>query len=139
MSGGGKYVSVAKGGNLKQSGGQTDGMVRMNAITGMSDQLCGTVMIAKPHSSSAVHHHGIEDTIVYAVKGHGTIVSDQGKTRQVLAPGDFALIPAFTLHQEVNDGDEEVVWTIVRGGREPVVKNLDGWNQEVRRKSDSKH
>ena len=36
------------------------------------------------------------------------MISDNGKTRQELAPGDFALIPAWTEHQEVNEGDEEV-------------------------------
>ena len=48
------------------------------------------------------------DTIVYAASGHGAVISDNGKTRQELAPGDFALIPAWTEHQEVNEGDEEV-------------------------------
>lgn len=115
-------------------------------------------MVAKPHTHSAVHHHGKEgkwicvqsssttrllpfspqnqhcscpiDTIVYAVKGHGTIVSGpDGSKRQDLSPGDFALIPAFTEHQEVNDGDEEAVWVITRGGRTPIVENLDGWGK----------
>lgn len=36
------------------------------------------------------------------------MISDDGKTRQELSPGDFALIPAWTEHQEVNDGDEDV-------------------------------
>jgi hypothetical protein len=36
------------------------------------------------------------------------VISDNGKIRQELSPGDFALIPAWTEHQEVNDGDEEV-------------------------------
>ena len=84
-------------------------------------------MLAKPHSSSAVHHHGDQDTIVYAASGHGTIVSQGGKKRQDLAPGDFALIPAWAEHQEVNNGDEEVRWIITRSGRSPVVENLDGW------------
>lgn len=35
------------------------------------------------------------DTIVYAVSGRGAIVSDGGNKRQELAPGDFALIPAY--------------------------------------------
>lgn len=35
------------------------------------------------------------DTIVYAVSGQGAIVSENGKKRQELAPGDFALIPAY--------------------------------------------
>lgn len=67
------------------------------------------------------------DTIVYAVKGNGTIVSEGGKKREHLTPGDWALIPAHAEHQEANDGDEDVVWAIVRSGREPIVENLDDW------------
>ncbi|KAB2570567.1 Cupin RmlC-type [Lasiodiplodia theobromae] len=133
----GGAVKVVKGDNLKTSGAQTEGMIRMNAIADMSDQICGTVMVAKPHTTSAVHHHGNEDTIIYAVSGHGSIVSDNGRTRQELGPGDFALIPAFAQHQEINDSDADVVWVITRGGRSPVVVNLDGWGQELRRKSDA--
>ena len=70
------------------------------------------------------------DTIVYAAKGHGAIVSGpNGKKRQELAPGDFALIPAYAEHQEVNDSDEDVVWIITRGGRNPVVHNLEHWSK----------
>ena len=85
-------------------------------------------MRAQAHSGSAVHHHGSQDTIVYAVSGHGAIVSEGGRKRQDLKPGDWALIPAFAEHQEVNDGDEEAVWVICRGpGGIPVVENLEGW------------
>ena len=75
-------VYVKKGSELTTaSGAQTDGMTRISAITNMSDQICGSgglqgrrsqvipstnvqlVMIAKPHTSSAVHHHGEEGTI----------------------------------------------------------------------------
>lgn len=55
------------------------------------------VMIAKPHSASAVHHHGEQDTIVYASSGHGTIVTKDSNgefVRHDLSPGDFALIHA---------------------------------------------
>jgi len=67
------------------------------------------------------------DTIVYAVSGRGTVISEGGKKRQDLGPGDFALIPAFAEHQEANDGDEEVTWVIVRSGGTPFVENLEGW------------
>ena len=67
------------------------------------------------------------DTIVYAVRGHGTVVSEGGKKRQSLEPGDFALIPAYAEHQEVNEGDEEVLWIITRSGKNPIVENLEGW------------
>jgi len=110
------------------TGGKTEGMVRLGAVVGMSEKICGSVMIAKPHTSSGVHHHGEQDTIVYASAGHGTIVSGpEGSKRQDLAPGDFALIPAWAEHQEVNDSDEEVVWIITRSGSSPVVVNLEGW------------
>lgn len=67
------------------------------------------------------------DTIIYASSGHGTLVTEGGSTRKRLGPGDFALIPAYTKHQEANDSDEEVVWIITRSGKEPVVVNLEGW------------
>ncbi len=35
-------VKVTKGSSLVQSGGQTEGMLRMNAITDLSDQICGS-------------------------------------------------------------------------------------------------
>ncbi|KAF2427561.1 hypothetical protein EJ08DRAFT_637284 [Tothia fuscella] len=41
-------VQVTKSAELVASGGQTEGMIRMNAITDLSDQLCGT---CKPHGS----------------------------------------------------------------------------------------
>jgi uncharacterized cupin superfamily protein len=87
------------------------------------------VTVAHPHTASAVHHHGEQgqpsplsscragsnpvtyfttDTIVYAASRRGAVTSENGKTRQELSPGDLALIPACTGHQEVNGGDDEV-------------------------------
>ncbi|KAI1169887.1 RmlC-like cupin domain-containing protein [Nemania sp. FL0916] len=107
---------------------QTPGMERREAITNLSPSLCATRMCAAPHSASAVHHHGAQDTIVYAVSGRGgALVSEGGRERVELEPGDWALIPAFKEHQEVNDGDGEIVWNIVRSGGSPVVVNLAGW------------
>lgn len=110
------------------SGAQTTGMLRQNALTNLTSSICASRMIARPHTASAVHHHGDQDTVVFAHSGRGTIVSEGGKKKQVLEPGDFALIPAGAEHQEVNEGDEDVVWCIVRApGGEPVVVNLEGW------------
>jgi len=138
-------VQVTKSTELSEGTGQTEGMIRKGAIVGKSDKICGSVMIAKPHTSSAIHHHGEQDTIVYAASGHGTIITNPSSTnpsdisfthaassssgikRHDLAPGDFALIPAYAEHQEVNDGEEEVVWIITRSGGTPVVVNLEGW------------
>jgi hypothetical protein len=54
--------------------------------------------------------------------------SEKGLHYHPLSPGDFALIPAWTEHQEVNESDGDVVWIIHRApGGTPVVVNLEGW------------
>ena len=122
-------VLHAAGDSLKASGSQTSGMTRANALSDVSDLLNASRMTAAPHSSSAIHHHGDQDTIIFAHSGRGgSVVSDGGKKVQRVEPGDFVLIPAWAEHQEVNDGDEEVVWCIVRSGRQAKVENLEkGW------------
>jgi len=82
-----------------------------------------------------VHHHGGQDTIVYAVAGHGSLVCSSspapvhhGDTKVTLQLGDWALIPAYREHQEVNDGEEPLVWALVRApGGAPETVNLAGW------------
>lgn len=69
-----------------------------------------------------------QDTIIYSLRGHGSLVFDGGSKRQDLAPGDFALIPAQTEHQEVNESDEQVTWIIIRSGKSPVTVNIEGWS-----------
>ncbi|OTB00190.1 hypothetical protein M426DRAFT_324503 [Hypoxylon sp. CI-4A] len=123
-------VFLAKSSDLQPSGGQTEGMVRSNAIVDKCDGICATSMHAKPHTASAVHHHGAQDTIVYAAQGTGCIVSEGGKKRVELQQGDYLLIPAYMEHQEVNDSDSDIIWTIVRSGRIPEVVNLTDWNGE---------
>ncbi|KAI9815984.1 MAG: hypothetical protein M1827_001976 [Pycnora praestabilis] len=106
-------VHVTKASEVDAStGGQTEGMIRQGAIINKSDKA------------------STSDTIIYAASGHGTVVSGpNGCNRQKLSPGDFALIPAYAEHQELNDGDEEVTWIITRSGRSPVVENLEGWGK----------
>lgn len=48
-------------------------------------------MEADPHSSSAIHTHGDQDTIVYSLQGTGEVVFDYGKQRQHLKPGEYVL------------------------------------------------
>lgn len=108
-------------------------MIRQGAIIGKSDRMCATVMRAKPHCSSAVHHHGEQETIIYAASGRGVLVTNTGGgednlKRHELAAGDFAFIPPWTEHQEINATDEDVVWILVRSGPEPIVVYLTGWD-----------
>ncbi|TKA45475.1 hypothetical protein B0A54_04014 [Friedmanniomyces endolithicus] len=107
---------------------QTPGMHRAPALPSLSQNLNATLMTSQPHTTSAIHHHGAQDTIVFAFRGHGgAIVSEGGEQKQILEEGDFALIPAWREHQEVNEGEGEVVWCIVRSpGGEAVVVNLEG-------------
>ena len=86
-------------------------------------------MITKPHSTSAIHHHGPQDTVVYCVRGRGVVISEDGTKKQILEKGDFALIPAHAEHQEVNDGNEGVESIITRSGRVPIVENLEDWGK----------
>ena len=86
-------VVVKESSALEVSGGQTEGMQRANALVGLTPNICASRMIARPHTASAVHHHGEQDTVVFAFSGHGTIVSEGGNKRQNLSPGDYALIP----------------------------------------------
>lgn len=103
-------------------------MTRKAALTGVSDQICSSVMEAEPRSASAVHHHGSQDTIVYGLQGHGSVLFDRGNKKHNIGPGEsvcmshqrikvksskdvlcsWCLIPAQCEHQEVNEGDEKV-------------------------------
>ncbi|OJJ78754.1 uncharacterized protein ASPGLDRAFT_53351 [Aspergillus glaucus CBS 516.65] len=126
-------VEVSRASELdEQTGGWTQGMVRKGAIVDKSDKICSLVMEAQAHSCSAVHHHGNQDTVVYAAHGYGSIVFDGGKRREDLSPGDFALIPAYAEHQEVNESGAEVKWIITRTGRKPVTVNLEGWGESAK-------
>ncbi|RWA06197.1 hypothetical protein EKO27_g8903 [Xylaria grammica] len=108
-------------------------MIRQGAIIGKSDRMCATVMRAKPRCSSAVHHHGEQETIIYAASGKGVLVTNTGDgedhlKRHELSAGDFAFIPPWTEHQEINETDEDVVWILIRSGPEPLVVWLSGWD-----------
>lgn len=120
-------VTLVKSTELQTSGNQTTGMTRQSALVDSCDGICATRMIAAPNTSSAIHHHGEQDTIVFSLRGKGAIVREGGKKRAEVEEGDFVLVPAWMEHQEVNDGEEEVVWAIMRSGRRPEVVNLDGW------------
>ncbi|OTA89095.1 hypothetical protein M434DRAFT_34583 [Hypoxylon sp. CO27-5] len=129
-------VQITKASDLEaQRDGKDAPMIRQGAVIGKSDRMCATVLIAKPHCSSAVHHHGEQETIIYAASGKGMYVmilvtssgADEEPKRHELTPGDFAFIPPWTEHQEINETDEKVVWVLIRSGPEPVVVYLTGW------------
>ncbi|XXH02920.1 hypothetical protein Hte_009310 [Hypoxylon texense] len=100
--------------------------------------------------SSASSRRARKETIIYAASGKGMYVmarqprtrgvgvltgsrlvtsagADEEPKRHELSAGDFAFIPPWTEHQEINQTDENVVWILIRSGPEPVVVYLTGW------------
>ncbi|KAJ1324557.1 cupin domain-containing protein [Microdochium nivale] len=122
-------IHVTKARDLAiQRQGNDSPMLRQGAVIGKSDKMCATVLIARANCASAVHHHGEQDTMIYAVSGTGILVTNNGDEtsprRQELSAGDFAMVPSWTEHQEINDTDEDFVWILIRSGPEPVVVYL---------------
>ncbi|KAL2163319.1 hypothetical protein VTH06DRAFT_5376 [Thermothelomyces fergusii] len=107
-------------------------VISRDAVVGMTDKMCTSILIVKPNSSSSVRHHGEQDTIIYAVSGKGAILSqpagdDEEPERHDLGPGDFAFIPAWTEHQAVNDSEVDWHLLVIRSGSHPAEVNLTGW------------
>ena len=47
--------------------------------------------------------------------------------RHELSAGDFAFVPPWTEHQELNETDEDDVWVLIRSGPHPVVVYMTDW------------
>ncbi|CAN8101281.1 unnamed protein product [Discula destructiva] len=122
---------------------------RKNAVVGFSDKMCVTVLTVQPQSATAIHHNGEQDVIIYAttpgilltsrpldtvkairadMKGEEPSSEEEEPRRLELQGGDFALIPAWSEHQVVNEAvDKDVSWVVFRYGAEPIQVDLDGW------------
>ncbi|CAN8101282.1 unnamed protein product [Discula destructiva] len=107
------------------------------------------VLTVQPQSATAIHHNGEQDVIIYAttpgilltsrpldtvkairadMKGEEPSSEEEEPRRLELQGGDFALIPAWSEHQVVNEAvDKDVSWVVFRYGAEPIQVDLDGW------------
>src|SRR5262245_14023058 len=108
---------------------QTPGMRRLAAVSrdlAGSEKLWAGVMIALPNTTSAVHHHGPLETVVYVVSGLSKVRWGSRLQQEVdLSAGDFLFIPPFLPHQEINPSpDQPAEWVVVRSAQEAVVVNL---------------
>jgi uncharacterized RmlC-like cupin family protein len=108
---------------------QTDGMHRLAAVSRLlvgSEKLWAGVMMAGPNTTSSVHHHGAQETVVYVAEGRGTLRWGRRLEHQTdLEAGDFLFVPAFLPHQEINPSpDQHALWIVVRSGPEAVVVDL---------------
>ncbi|KAF3017770.1 hypothetical protein E8E14_008117 [Neopestalotiopsis sp. 37M] len=85
------------------------------------------------NTSPMIRQGAVIDTIIYAASGVGVLVTNPGNEtepklkRQQLKAGDFAFIPSWTEHQELNETDEDVTWILIRSGPEPTVVWLEDW------------
>jgi mannose-6-phosphate isomerase-like protein (cupin superfamily) len=71
-----------------------------------------------PGVISGWHHHGEHQTYFYVVAGGTLIELGGGEQFEVLA-GEFAHIPAGTVHRESTLGDERLVAIVIRMGNGP--------------------
>ncbi|KAK8075506.1 hypothetical protein PG997_010169 [Apiospora hydei] len=115
------HVTKAEDLEAQRATSSHPGMVRQGAIVGKSDKMCAT------------------DTIIYAASGTGILMTNPGSegdlVKHELSPGDFAFVPPWTEHQEINDTDEDLVWILIRNGPEPLVFWLTDWGGDEAKKS----
>lgn len=121
-------VVVIRADQLSEATAQTPGMRRSAAIdrasAGSENLWVGRVTVA-PDAKTGPHHHGDCDSVVCITAGRVSIRWGDGLRERVEAgPGDFIYIPARLVHQEINEGDEEVDSIVIRSG-DNVVINVD--------------
>ena len=136
-------VRVIKPHQFDSNTPQTPGMQRVAAI---SQQLAGSkgiwagVTNVSPHVSSAKHHHGYLETVIYVVSGHAQIRWGENlESSEEVEPGDFIYVPPFVPHQELNPSNEPSQWVIVRNSQDPIVINLEPTNLEQQQANDETH
>jgi uncharacterized RmlC-like cupin family protein len=96
-----------------------------HVLTG-SELLWAGTMLAEPNTTSAVHHHGPLETVVYVASGKSRVKWGSRLEHDVeLETGDFLFIPPYTPHQEINPcSDQQTMWVVVRSGQEAIVVPL---------------
>jgi len=117
-------------GELSAATGQTDGMVRLAALTGGSvgsnKIWMGETHVA-PSTVSGNHHHGESETAIFVRSGHPVFVFHDGReeVRVATAPGDYVFVPPYVPHREENpDPDDPAVIVIARSTQDAIVVNL---------------
>jgi uncharacterized RmlC-like cupin family protein len=114
---------------------QTPGSKRFAAIAASSpsnSRMWGGLFFVEPKSQTAIHHHGVQETIVYVLEGEALVRwGKRGEFESIAKPGDFIRVPAFLPHREINPSDSVTFsWVVVRSTPEPIVVNLpeDDWD-----------
>jgi uncharacterized RmlC-like cupin family protein len=119
-----------RAGELTGDTGQTQGMIRWEAISGQSagaEKLWMGQTHVAAGAKSANHHHGEAETAIYVVSGTPAFVFAEGdeEVRLQAKPGDYIFVPPFVPHREENPGEEEAVVVIARSSQRGIVVNLE--------------
>jgi uncharacterized RmlC-like cupin family protein len=103
----------------------TPGMRREVAVE--TERLWSGVVTTDPGASSAWHHHGDHDTVIYVAQGSVRLESGPGGRAVVDAvAGEFVEVPPWAVHRELNPGTERSELVVVRAGTGPTTTNVDG-------------
>ncbi|WZH45202.1 RmlC-like cupin domain-containing protein [Fusarium acuminatum] len=99
-------------------------VIQRPAVVGKCDNMCVTV-----------RHNSEQDTIIYAVSGNGILVVNEAVNSELkyhdLAPGDFAVVPAWVEHQFQNNTGEDAQWLVIQNGSKPIRADLTEWGGDV--------
>jgi uncharacterized RmlC-like cupin family protein len=121
-------VQVISSDQLDDNTPQTPGLTRLVAFDSrtQAQQLSAFRADVAPGAATGAHHHGEQETVLYVISGVARYRWGERLEHVVEAgPGDFVLIPAHTIHQEINaSATEPTVWAVVRSGPDPIVVNL---------------
>jgi uncharacterized RmlC-like cupin family protein len=119
---------VTRKGHEHGDTGQSGGAVR---ITGVDTKHTPATKIwfgkasNEPGFRSLPHHHGEAETGIYLMSGNARIFFGKDYQEYVeMSEGDFAFIPPFMPHIEVNMSTAEELWWIVCRTPENIVVNL---------------
>lgn len=129
----GAKIGYTPAASLTPTTAQTEGMVRVEAISG---RLHGSQNIWMGQNRieaglrSADHHHGRSETGIYVVSGNPVFVFfEEGKERRIeTSPGDYVYVPPFLPHREENPGGDPAVVVLARSTQEAIVVNLADLN-----------
>jgi quercetin dioxygenase-like cupin family protein len=91
-------------------------MVRLVAYA--EDEYWMGEVTSEPGVASGWHHHGEHPTYFYVVSG-GTLIELGGAQRFEVRAGEFAHIPAGTVHRESTLGEDQLVAIVIRLGTGP--------------------
>jgi uncharacterized RmlC-like cupin family protein len=128
-------IRVIRPNQFNSATAQTPGSLRVAAVDArarIESPMWAGLFLVEPGARTGIHHHGEQHTIVYVLSGSSYVRwGDRGQFDATLHAGDFAFVPAWLPHQEINpSNDIPFQWVVVRSTSEPVVVNLpdDFWD-----------